>query len=65
LEEPLEPDLLAIPVRLSCDPSESQFGDEARVGRGKEQNVFLNRRRKVQENHDLRETRWRDVAQTN
>ena len=45
-----------IPARLARDLSQLQLVDESRVGRGKEQNVFLDRRGQMQQNHDLGNT---------
>ena len=63
LERLFEKLALAVPKRLACDFAQFQFADEPGIGCGEEQEVFLDRRRQMQQNHDLRKTRRRNMAQ--
>src|SRR5712691_525896 len=56
--------MLAIPARLTRDLAQFQLGDEPSVTRGEKQNVFLDRRRQMHQNHDLRKTRRGNVTQS-
>jgi len=53
---------LAIPARFTCDVAQLQFRNELSVGRGEKQKVFLDRRRQMQQNHDLRKARRGNVT---
>ncbi len=55
--------MLAIPARLTRDLAQLQLGDEPSVTRGEKQNVFLDRRRQMHQNHDLRKARRGNVTQ--
>jgi len=63
LEKALEQFSLAIPAWLTRDFAQPQFAEESSVGYGEKQNVFLDRRRQMQQNHDLSEARRGNVAQ--
>jgi hypothetical protein len=53
----------AIPARLTHDLAQGQLGDEQGVGGGEKEDIFLDRRSEMQQNHDLGEARWRNMTQ--
>ncbi len=64
LEMLLKKFALTVPAGLTGDLPQLQLMDEPSVARGEEQNVFLDRRCQMQQDHELRETRRGDVTQS-
>ena len=63
LEKLVEKLALTIPVRLTRDLAQPQLRDEPGIAGREKQNVFLDRWRKIQQNHDLSKARRGDVPQ--